>query len=617
MKFSVVASSALALAALPLLFDMYCEDPAGAPKLFCWLAAAGLACLRAEVPRSGAWLALAAWWLWALISAVYNGHSTAWLQLLIVGAGLVWICGPQRPWPWLALGWGLSITYSWMQRLRMDPFEWSMPDLSVAKTIAGLGNPNYLAMYLAALFPLMWHHLYRRGWPGWLAAVVSLTGFFLIGTRGSILALSLVLGLSTLASGLKDRRFWLVTWTLFGLTWAVSMKASSYSRWSFQQSMSRMTKGRTDLSVNARSLMWNSAWRQAVQHPVTGVGLGHFGDGYLLNRELEPELFRFRTRRPEDPHNEPLRVLCETGVPGLLLWSTWILLALRWRLAGLVEAWKKKFLREAQPPPENASKPIGSEAAEPKPPENHHPFSVETACLLVLLANGMTNCYPLALWPLLLLWTIPPAHGYAPTRRLGLLPLLLCLTLGIAGWAAQRAFWWDDDDRLDPNRIHSTERLRRLLYLQAYCPPWYAENLAIRLNQAWLTRARLSGDSADWQRAVYWARERTLRNPANAYAWHSLFGTLEARGDAQGALAAARQASARDPLNPGFHYFLARAYYQAGNREEAVRSLDRSIEIYSKVAQVYQFRSQIMIELGKTWEGYWDWVRSQQIEQGE
>ena len=574
------ASSALALFVLPLIFDMGCEDPTGAPKLACLLVAAGLACTQPRVPRSLPWLGLALWFGWSLVSALYNGYHAAWLPLLPIGAALLWALGEQQAMPWLALGWGGNVLYSWIQRLGMDPAHWNRPDLSMLRTIGGLANPNYLAMYLAALFPFMWTYLYARGWLARVAGFFSLSALFLTATRGSILALTVVLVLSTLVSKLRDKRFWLITWGLFLASWIFSLQISQQSRFSLTGQLQSLKRGAGDESVSARGQMWREAWRQGWTHPVVGVGPGHFGDHYLLNRPVEPESLRRQPRRPEDPHNEPLRVWCETGGVGLLLWLLWIGSAL----------WRRREDRSA-----------------------------ESACLLVLLANGMTNCYPVAVWPLLVLWTIPPVPERGRFQPLGVLVALTTLLAGVAGWVAQRAFWWDEDIKLYPQQTPKLQimRVEWLGRVQKYSPPWYAEELAMRFCSAWQAWANTSGERSAWYSAELWARRRLQLNDQGAYAYSMLADVVQSQQRWPEAVRLWKEAVSRDPRNPAFHFFLARAHYLNGDWRSALASSQQSLEIYSKSSQVYQFRSQIMIDQGLTWEGYWDWVQSQQVRQGE
>ena len=582
-------SGFLALSLLPMIFDMRCADPISEPKLCCWLLASALAGVVANRSWSLAQRFFAAWFVWSLCSCLYNGIITGWTELLMMAAGLIWVRaevpGRER---WLALGFGATVAYSWVQRLGLDPFSWSDWELSRMRTIAGLGNPNFLSMYLACLFPWVWSRLYLRGWPGWLLATLCLLTLLLTSTRGSIFCLLAMLIIATAWVLVRQRRlthFWILSWCLFALAWGVSWKLTARQTRAFADQMQALARGK-DESVDARRLLWSAAWGVSQRSPWLGVGFGHFGDAYLLHRPLEPENLRKRSRRPEDPHSEPLRVLSETGWIGLLCWSAWIGLALRshWRNPG---PW--------------------------------------TACFMVLLANSLSNCLPIAVLPLLLIFTDPgaPERPPGPVRpaRLWLIPI--ALLLGVSGWLMQRIFWWDDELRLraesDPGRAldYFQDRVARLGAAEAYCPPWEQLSLTIRQLDAWQSLARTGRFQVAWEQAERAARRRVALDPANSFAWIGVAALYEKQGRWAEAVTYWQEAQRRDSINPGTLYFLGRAQYGAGQVQDALRSLDRSLEIYSKSRQVYRFREQIMIEQGMVWEGYWDWVGSQQLLEDE
>ena len=578
----------LALAVLPLLFDMACADPITAPKLACWMVAAGLAALTPFRPWSAAEKVLWLWFSWASLSALYNGLAPGWIELLTIFCALIWgrsqMPGRNR---WLAAGFGLTVVYSWVQRLGWDPFAWSHPELSQLRTIAGLGNPNYLAMYLACLFPWAWPRLYRRGWPGWAVAFVSMLALLLTATRGSNLVLSAVFIATALYAGLRQRRitrFWMLGILLLALSWGTSLWISGRRQFALASAMTSLGSGK-DYSVIARKLLWQSAWRSGLAHPWLGVGPGHFGDAYLLNRSMEPDVLMKRERRPEDAHNEPLRVLSETGWVGLGLWCGWVMLALR------------AHLRRPGP---------------------------QSACLLVLFGNSLTNCFPLVAYPLLMLWITPDRDDCPPAKMkwAGLPILLVGLLLGLAGWKTERTFWWDDEWTLGGRNFPKAapqlfeQRVRALDVCALYCPPWFQDSLAMRQSAAWQNLAELTGEPLAWQQAERYARQRIDLDPKNPYHWLFLGIVYDHQGKNEQAMEMWREAESRDPLSPQIAFLRARSQHKLGNSGAALQSIQRSLELFSNSRQVYRFRAQIMIEQGRTGEGIEDWVDSQVIDEG-
>lgn len=74
-----------------------------------------------------------------------------------------------------------------------------------------------------------------------------------------------------------------------------------------------------EVSVMARKDYWNTASRMGADHPLTGGGMGTFGEISRIYQAL-PNYSR-------DPHNIGLKLFAETGLPGLLLFLGVVLAA--------------------------------------------------------------------------------------------------------------------------------------------------------------------------------------------------------------------------------------------------------------------------------------------------
>lgn len=575
----------LALACLPLVFDMGGADPVVPAKLACLLTSAGIALCLPGIAWSRFWrdpmlIALVAWVGWCWLGGVLAGPMAGSIFLVVLLSSLVFLRADlaNRQLDWcrncLLFAWFSTAAYSWLQRLGLDPFAWSNPELSRLRTIAGLGNPNYLSMYLAALLPYVWSRIYSRGpGPGWIFVWLGWVTLLLSSTRGAILSLSMILVVSSLWAGVRrttHRRFWLVTWFLFLAGWVCSWGLAE-TRLQHSTSMTAQFRSLStgqDLSLKTRTLLWGSAFEQGLRHPILGLGVGHFGEAYLRDRPLEPEPLRPLQRSPEDPHSEPLRVWCETGVVGFGLWAFW-LLSLLWRLFRCCR--------------------------------------VDCCCLAVLLVNSLSNSIPMAIWPLLMLWTQlglgKKSQGKALAWPLALPALLLCCALALSTLLQQRVFWWDDEYQIVGA---SQKRVPLLRESKVWCPPWFWTEHARRTSLAWAAVAQRDGD---WEQAIEASRLQLRLDPENAYAWRSLATILQQSGRLEEASQAWSETHKRDPGNPAVPFLWAKCLAKQGKLDDALRLTQQSIEIYSKIGQVYQLRGQIMIDQGRTWEGYWDWIR--------
>jgi O-antigen ligase len=79
------------------------------------------------------------------------------------------------------------------------------------------------------------------------------------------------------------------------------------------------TGGPEKNSALARLELWRFAWRLFLEHPLAGIGPGNF-ESYLS--AAYPGI------DPKPPHNNVLAMLCETGLPGALLYAAFFLGAL-------------------------------------------------------------------------------------------------------------------------------------------------------------------------------------------------------------------------------------------------------------------------------------------------
>jgi putative inorganic carbon (HCO3(-)) transporter len=79
-------------------------------------------------------------------------------------------------------------------------------------------------------------------------------------------------------------------------------------------------------SARQRYEIWRVGWKIVQDHPLTGVGLGAYGpnhEQYALRPEFNPT-----AQGPRDSHSLYLKVLAETGYPGLLLYLGMLLTVL-------------------------------------------------------------------------------------------------------------------------------------------------------------------------------------------------------------------------------------------------------------------------------------------------
>lgn len=172
-----------------------------------------------------------------------------------------------------------------------------------------LGNPNYLASFLVALFPFFVFQFQHRPRVLWSGGTFFLGALLLTGSRSALLAL-LVSGLfglfvfskkverKKLFAGIKKLGIAVVCIVLFVLPWQHSLQRFSFHSQNFT-------------SFGTRFDLWKAGIHLYGQHPFTGVGQD------MIEQNISPFLpdhIRLNTDSYVDRvHSEPLDILVMSG----------------------------------------------------------------------------------------------------------------------------------------------------------------------------------------------------------------------------------------------------------------------------------------------------------------
>lgn len=610
MGFLLELGALLALVGVPLACSTWLADAVLLPKqavftvaatlvVGAWLA--GWRCGRWPLLRRGAWVGLAgAPWLWSLVGTLAagwprEGEGDAGLAvgLALVGLAFTATLDDARERRWLGyvgVTAALLAAYSWLQRLGLDPVAWSFPHLSQERTIATLGNPDFLALYLVVAAPLAlerileWRGAARLlGGLGWLLACQALV---LTTTRGSWLA-GLAAALVWLWGQRRRRSMLLASLGLaaaLGLMllvtgWWQSGRATDYTVARRMQSFSNLKEE----SWTTRLYLWYSAWRLGNRRPVTGQGWGTFPYLALEFREKEPVRLRPLQRLPEDPHSQYFLWLAVGGYPSLLLW-----------LASLAVFWRR-------------SPSVGVTCA-----------GTALAVNLLFLTCTLEAA---VVWMLLFATAArrQPEVYRERERPAGAWVVPVVLATLAAGWWAGRALlcerelWWGDDYQL----------------LAARSQPGWEEQVG-RADSHYARAQELAGPGQD---VVALERRGRLRMqvlqagfrpavaeeaagayataaalaPLNPYPYASqarLYGFWSHTDPTRLALAERswRQAVARDPRNPQFWAEWGLLYASHGRYSEALEKLEQSLAIAPLHGPYWLHKGEILLDLGRRTE---------------
>ena len=567
--------SASFLALLPLVFCTHLDDAVESPKLaFALLVLAILLAregLPTTLPRRPVFVALGAFWLSMTVSFGLNGLWEGSLALVQTGLGVafawVWLSQPSAPanWSaWVVWGWWGSAIYSWLQRLGMDPFGWNNPHLSAELTIAGLGNPNFLGFYLAVLAPLAWVEGLRcqQRIPVSLLWIGAVGAMILTGTRASWLALGA--GLFVLAAGAwrwhPSLRRPLASTVLLLLLSLPLLRAVPLAAATGETAGQRAVEMATAkaASTQTRLMLWRAALIEVSQHPVLGWGEGWFPYRALLHRDREPMELRPLQRVPENPHNQYLDVLFHCGGLGFILYCAVGVMALR-------SAWRAA-----------AATPVG------------------LALLAGLAAYAVNSLFidaPLT-QQILLIWLIVaveepcrplPSKNLSAGRLLAV--FLVCASIAVV--VCEACLWQGDDD---------LSRARAFYERATVCaPPWRTKHVRLRL---------LKSDPDP----IVGLKDLCRRYPEDPYIWAFLASRCESLGrDTDSITAYWKEAMARDPYNPGFHFQASRWFWRTQDYLQALREIDTSLAIYPEKVEAWFQKALVLHTMGREEEALKAW----------
>lgn len=213
---------------------------------------------------------------------------------------------------------GTAITAAYGLILRPDP------NAQTAERLAStIQDPNFLAAILVAglvlggagFFAARGHRLLQLG--ALTTVALCFTAFILTGSRGGLIGLAVAL-IAAIAFGGR----WRLRIALAAAL--ISMLGIGYYTMLapplLKERLAVATEGEVS-RADTRSTIWTVAWRMAMDHPLTGVGVGNF-KARSADYVIEPGT-TYRTDRvidtPSVAHNSYLGPLAETGIVGLAL----------------------------------------------------------------------------------------------------------------------------------------------------------------------------------------------------------------------------------------------------------------------------------------------------------
>jgi len=202
------------------------------------------------------------------------------------------------------------------------------------------GNAGDLAMFLVLPALVGQTQLYRqRGDWRWLWAGVTVLTVGTLALTQTLSALAaLAVGSALLWANLLPRRRWLPLAGALLTAGALLVLLLAPLRQRVEQKVTQLAAGKIDVALTGRLDGWRAAWWMFETNPLTGVGHGAYRAEFVPAKlALHDAGVRFpRIGRPAmflNAHSEPLEVVAELGLPGLLalLWGLGVLGRHLWR----------------------------------------------------------------------------------------------------------------------------------------------------------------------------------------------------------------------------------------------------------------------------------------------
>jgi len=200
------------------------------------------------------------------------------------------------------------------------------------------GNPADLSMAAVLLLPLLLTSPGRadRRWVRWALAVVLTAAAVISQTLTAFVALGLVW--MTWLLHQRSRRLWIASAATFVVVIAVGLSTALDTR--IHRQLMRVERGDWYWVFSARSDGWTAASEMIRSHPLVGTGASNFTHAYYPSRVAWLDRTGTIGRRSElathfrFAHCDPLQMVAELGVPGLIWMIALVVVTLRSRPRG-------------------------------------------------------------------------------------------------------------------------------------------------------------------------------------------------------------------------------------------------------------------------------------------
>lgn len=236
-----------------------------------------------------------------------------------------------------AVAGGVVVAYGVIQWRGIDPLDWEQTYGDAV--FSTLGNPNFAGAYAGMTFPLMLWGVVRDG--------ASIAGRVIFGALAlcavaTAIASDSVQGPATVAIGggvfvlafVISRRGWVAKAGVpLMIAAAIGGGAVAIAGFNGSGPLARLEQ---EATLEIRRVYWGAAWSMFEAEPMTGVGMDRYHAFYRAHRAEDAANDISFTVNADQPHNVPLDMLAEGGLPLGGAYAFFVLLTGSLLLYGLV-----------------------------------------------------------------------------------------------------------------------------------------------------------------------------------------------------------------------------------------------------------------------------------------
>lgn len=340
----------------PSLFRIWLPDAFNFPKFYLAEIFAGallllyvfelVSCKTLRIRWGAASSALSLFIIWAGVSLLFlqTIHAGTTELIRLCSLGIVFFsamndcAGDRCARSSLCCAWAASLIVSLLALLQHFGADISSLRGGLHRVYATLGNPNFVASYLALVLPASYFAWLSPGRGrltpriGFTAALIGTAALFVTGARGGILAVcgGTVLAGAILRPPIDGRRLCILLLAI--ATLMVTLYLPSPLNKSSAGAIAKITEftGGQAGGVAWRAMVWRVGWRMALDHPLRGSGIGSFPLLYLprladfLDEPGHQRYIALAEGGIDRAHQEYLQIWVELGLAGLFLFAWFV-----------------------------------------------------------------------------------------------------------------------------------------------------------------------------------------------------------------------------------------------------------------------------------------------------